>query len=32
MSGADPLLALRGHALAAKLILSEKVIAQAYSH
>jgi hypothetical protein len=30
MSGADPLLALRG--LAGKLMISEKVIAQAYSH
>jgi hypothetical protein len=32
MCGADPLPALRGHELAGKLIMSEKVIAQAYSH
>jgi hypothetical protein len=32
MSGADPLLTLRGHELADKFILSEKVIAQGYSH
>jgi len=32
MSVADPLLALRGHELTAKLMMSEKVITQAYSH
>jgi hypothetical protein len=31
-SGADPLLALRGRELAGKLRMSEKVIAQDYSH